>query len=162
MASQNKLLGSGEVFNDGKSDHTHETGTRKLAWRYHETCREGRLLKTQEAIDEADANGWVDTPGKIFKLPGHERVYEDYQAYLKKKAEPPKPPELTPEQIEEARIADELKAANDAAEEKRLDDIKKALEPPERFICDICDKEFTGERAKQALRMHKMSAHKVK
>ena len=161
MPSHNILLGSGPVTEEPKVE-SHHGGTPAIAWRYHESCPEGRLLKTAEDIAKYDALGWVNTPGKIFLLPGHEQVYADYQASLVKKTEAAPPsenavPELTPEQIEDARKADELLKANQDLEAKRL----KGLEPAERFICDVegCGKEF--EKA-QGLRMHKMSAHKIK
>ena len=162
MPSHNILLGSGPVTEEPKVE-SHHGGTPAIAWRYHESCPEGKLLKTAEDIAKYDALGWVNTPGKIFLLPGHEQVYADYQASLLKKKEPDVAvsptsiPELTEEQIADAKKADELKAANDALEANRL----KTLAGPELFKCDVegCGKEF--EKA-QGLRMHKMSAHKIK
>lgn len=159
MASHNTLLGMGPRQEATPVDS--HVGTPMRAWRYHKDCREGRLLTTKEAIEKADAEGWVDNPGKIFRLPGLESVYDEYNKVkpldisLDNIAGPA--PELTAAQIEDAKKADALKAENDRIEAKRLEDEAKAKLPPVQHICEECGKEFEKP---QALRMHKMSAHK--
>jgi len=78
MPSKNKLLGSGVLLQEqGIVGHTEPTFLRTPAWRYHKDCPQGKVCKTDKELDEADATGWKDHPGKVTKLPGHEYLFEE-------------------------------------------------------------------------------------
>lgn len=85
MASKNRLLGSGKPVEEVEEIEKVEESSavepsapvRLPAWRYHKTCREGVLVQTQAELEKYKAeDGWTDHPGKIFRLPGHEHLYE--------------------------------------------------------------------------------------
>jgi hypothetical protein len=81
MASRNQLLGSGKIEVEeetGKITIAQSSDPTGLpAWRFHKDCREGVLVKTALELAKLEAaGGWVDHPGKIFLLPGHEHLYE--------------------------------------------------------------------------------------
>lgn len=75
MAAKNKLLGSGKI-EEIEEEITVKTFVKVPAWRYHENCPEGKVFKTDDALTEADANGWKDHPGKVQSLPGFEKMFE--------------------------------------------------------------------------------------
>jgi hypothetical protein len=78
MASNNQLLGSGkpEVVVEAPLASQEKTP----AWRFHITCPEGILVKTDKQLDELDKADWKDHPGKVRLLPGHEKIWETEQA----------------------------------------------------------------------------------
>jgi hypothetical protein len=74
MTSHNKLLGMGIV--DIPEIGTHlPSNERAPAWRYHGSCTKGKIVLTDSELDKLDADGWVDHPGKLSKLPGLEKFY---------------------------------------------------------------------------------------
>jgi hypothetical protein len=50
---------------------------RAPAWRFHESCIDGKVVLTDEELDRLDGMGWKDHPGKVRLLPGHEKVWEE-------------------------------------------------------------------------------------
>ena len=78
MVSKNKLLGSGVDYESLAKQLPRNDEVQKIApaWRFHKTCPEGRVIKTDKAIKELDKAGWVDHPGKVRKLPGHENMFK--------------------------------------------------------------------------------------
>lgn len=75
MASKNKLLGSGKIEEE-VPEIKEVPQVKAPAWRYHESCPEGKIFKTDEALVKADQDGWVDHPGKVRKLAGHEHLFD--------------------------------------------------------------------------------------
>ncbi len=125
MISQNVLLGSGippEITSNIEEELPENLRT--PAWRFHPDHPD-RICKTDAELDKLDAEGWVDKPGKARRLPGHEKIYDDYMA---SKIE--KPPEiiLPREKTEDEIRADILKAESDRVEENRLETERKAEE----------------------------------
>ena len=77
MASQNQLLGSGILYQEPTASHIEPTFLRAPAWRYHKDCPQGKVCKTDEELDKADAAGWKDYPGKVTRLPAFESLFEE-------------------------------------------------------------------------------------
>ena len=75
MASKNVLLGSGKV-EEVEAEVVVKKPVKAPAWRYHESCPKGKIFKTDEALEAADAAGWKDHPGKVQSLPGFEKMFE--------------------------------------------------------------------------------------
>ena len=77
MASRNQLIG----FSAGADEETEEVKpeVQKLApaWRFHEICPKGKVVKTDKELAELDAAGWKDHPGKIKLLVGHEKIWQE-------------------------------------------------------------------------------------
>jgi hypothetical protein len=80
MASNNKLLGSGKVEIDIEPALIPQQFA--PAFRYSQDCPEGILVKTDKQLEELDAAGWKDHPGKVQLLPGFKDVWEAEQAKL--------------------------------------------------------------------------------
>lgn len=175
MASQNILLGAGLSEIQPIVEHKKREQQRTPAWRYHKDCPSGKLIKYDDELDEADANNWVDHPGKVTRLPGFEKMYDnfhDISSITKKENMSINQVNsncptvkindghatLTSEQIEEAKKADALKKASDLIEQKRLEKDEKAknLSSPIEYQCPICPKKFPTIRA---LNMHGLGAH---
>ena len=78
MASNNQLLGSGINYVALARTVPRQDEVQKLtpAWRYHKDCPQGLVVKTDAALEKLDADGWVDHPGKVSPLPGHEDLFE--------------------------------------------------------------------------------------
>lgn len=172
MPSENVLLGSGIIYAPPSGGHDPVVNKRAPAWRFHADYPEGKVCKTDRELDQADAEGWLDHPGKVRSLPGHEKVWEAQQASERAKAEPPPPqgevaePIKTDDQIR----ADILKAESDKVEAKRLKDEQKteakrlaeyeeAKVPVGDHLCTLCGKTFKTEKA---LNMHGIGAHRNK
>ena len=159
MVSQNILLGSG-VPEPKPSVHIEPKHERTPAWRFHRDFPEGKLCKTDEELDQADAGGWLDHPGKVRLLPGHEKVWE-----VQKLLEADSPDEIKeegmvePVKSEDAIKADILKAESDKIEAKRLKEYEEAKNPQGPRLCTLCGKEFKSIRA---LNMHGIATHKNK
>ena len=73
MASNNKLLGSN--WPEKEAETVKEVQQRAPAWRYHKDCPAGKVVKTDVELDKLDAEGWVDHPGKVRLLIGHEDLF---------------------------------------------------------------------------------------
>jgi DNA repair exonuclease SbcCD ATPase subunit len=158
MASKNSLLGSG-MHEPTPAPFGHGLiNVRAPAWRFHTTlCPKGKIVQFDAELDKLDAEGWVDHIGKTKRLPGLERIWDNYQASLKQAEEETPVPVVPVERIltEDEITANELKAESDRLEAKRLADLEKAQAGPPK--CPICSKEFDTERAMLA---HKRLAHK--
>jgi hypothetical protein len=80
MASKNQLLGSGKIEVDeetGKVTVVQFPSLGLPAWRYHKNCPSGIVVKTEVELARLEVEGgWVDHPGKVSLLPGHENMYE--------------------------------------------------------------------------------------
>jgi hypothetical protein len=80
MVSKNQLLGSGKIEVDevtGKVTIVQSPSLGLPAWRYHKNCSGGVVVKTEVELARLEAEGgWVDHPGKVSLLPGHENMYE--------------------------------------------------------------------------------------
>jgi hypothetical protein len=74
MPSNNRLLGSTRL--EVKEEVRESVSTRVPVWRYHESCLKGIVVKTEKELNRLDKEGWVDHPGKIALLPGHEKLFE--------------------------------------------------------------------------------------
>jgi len=161
MSPENTLLGSGippVPFVD-----VHPTGIhlRSPAWRYHQNCPDGMILKTDEEVDQADADGWLDHPGKVRLLEGHEKIWEDYQKSLhpSQDDEPkvkmwPMSEEVGSVQVtirpevktEDQIAADALKAESDRIETKRLEAEQKEKEKKQKADKKEEEKRLEDER----------------
>lgn len=75
MASENVLLGSGKPVKVVREEKS--VPAKLPTWRYHKTCPEGVVVKTETKLAELDAAGWVDHPGKVRKLPGFEHLFQE-------------------------------------------------------------------------------------
>jgi len=168
MASENILLGSGVPEQKPINKHIEPTNLRSPAWRYHRDFPEGKLCKTDEEVDKANADGWLDHPGKVRLLPGHEKVWEAQKKLEAGKTDEVQEEILTAEPIksEDAIRADILKTESDKFEAKRLEveakllsNYEEAKSPPGPRLCTLCGKEFSSLRA---LNMHGIGAHKNK
>lgn len=97
---------------------------RAPAWRFHRDFPD-RLCKTDAELDQLDAEGWVDKPGKARRLPGHEKMFDQYNAVKEEKfPEIVEPREKTEDEIK----AEILKAESDKVEANRLEAERKAEE----------------------------------
>jgi len=76
MASDNQLLGSGKPAGTVEE---RVVSRQPIAWRFHKDCPQGKLVYTKEELEKLDKADWKDHPGKVQKLPGHEKVWEDEQ-----------------------------------------------------------------------------------
>ena len=172
MAAQNILLGSGLPIIPDVEGYKPPVNQRAPAWRYHRDLPEGKVCKTDEELDQADADGWLDHPGKVRLLIGHEKVWEAQKKLEADKIDEVQEKILTAEPIksEDTIRADILKIESDKVEAKRLEDEKKVEEkrlveykeaksPPGPRLCTLCGKEFSSLRA---LNMHGIGAHKNK
>lgn len=74
MASKNKLILGPEIVEE---EQIQPVQAKAPAWRYHSSCREGKVFKTDEALAAADKAGWKDHPGKVSLLPGHEKLFQE-------------------------------------------------------------------------------------
>ena len=170
MPSQNRLLGSGVPEENPIAKHVEPTNLKAPAWRFHKDFPEGRLCKTDVDLDKLDAEGWLDHPGKVRLLPGHEKVWEAYQKSLEVAKTDEVKEEVVVESVktEDQIRADALKAESDRIEAKRLEDEQKAeakrladyeasKNPPGPRLCTLCGKEFTSLKA---LNMHGIAAHR--
>lgn len=129
MPSQNVLLGSGVQEEKPITEHIETTHLRTPAWRFHKDFP-NRLCKTDAELDKLDAEGWLDHPGKVRLLPGHEKVWEAYQKSLEvgKVSEVKEEVVVEAVKTEDQIRADALKAESDKVEARRLDDERKAEE----------------------------------
>lgn len=73
MASKNRLINGPVVAEDAEEVVVSQSAP---AWRYHESCPGGKVCKTDKELQEADAAGWQDHPGKVALLPGFEKLFE--------------------------------------------------------------------------------------
>jgi len=130
MPSQNRLLGSGIPEQGLVDKHIEPVNLRAPAWRFHKDHPEGKLCKTDAELDKLDAEGWLDHPGKVRLLPGHEKVWEAYQKSLEVVKADEVKEEVVVELVktEDQIRADDLKAESDKVEAKRLEDERKAEE----------------------------------
>lgn len=174
MASQNVLLGSGIPVLQPIA-HKERNQKRTPAWRYHKDCPKGTLIRYDEELDKVDAAGWVDHPGKVARLPGLEKIYDDFHNKPPSTSSSDKTlkecspqvfnenlkitPVLTSEQLEDMRKAEALKAASDLVEKKRMEEYEKAQNPPAEYQCLVCPKKFPTIKA---LNMHGLGAHRNK
>jgi len=129
MPLQNRLLGSGVPEQESTDKHIEPTNLRAPRWRFHKDFP-NRLCKTDAELDKLDAEGWLDHPGKVRLLPGHEKVWEAYQKSLEvvKADEVKKEVVVETVKSEDQIRADILKAESDKVETKRLEDEKKTEE----------------------------------
>ena len=86
MASQNSLLGSGKQEETLKE--VVQMSGRVPVLMYNESHMDGILVKDDKKLDEFIKEGWLDHPGKVKRLKGHEKVYDAYQKTLKDTEEP--------------------------------------------------------------------------
>lgn len=172
MASQNVLLSRSSLRNEEqfKGNPIPEATNKKTpVWRYHKDCPQGKVFKRDDDLAKAEAEGgWVDHPGKITRLVGHEKTFDLYNETGGRGDNTVEILEIKfrePEVInpEDAIRAKELKEASDLIEKNRLEAEEKAKNPPkpEVFECEHpgCGKKFLKAKA---LRMHTMAAHKIK
>jgi|SRR3989338_6041702 len=174
MASQNILLSPGGNTPQPIVEHKEPEHKRTPVWRYHKDCPQGKVINYDDELDKANATGWVDHPGKVTRLPGLEKIYDDFHVppptpagdcLFKKndsyifKENLKIPTVLTTEQLENAKKAEALKIASDLVEKKRLEEYEKAKNPlpPAEYQCLICPKKFLSLRA---LKMHGLGAHR--
>jgi len=129
MQSQNILLGSGVPEQKLVTGHIEPTHLKTPAWRFHKDFPD-KLCKTDVEVDQADAEGWLDQPGKARLLPGHEKVWEAYQKSLEVVKANEVKEEVVAESIksEDQIKADALKAESDKVEAKRLEAERKGEE----------------------------------
>ena len=129
MVSGNILLGSGVPEEKPIVKHIEPTHLKAPAWRFHKDFP-NRLCKTDAELDKLDAEGWLDHPGKVRLLPGHEKVWEAYQKSLETIKIDEVKEEVVVESVktEDQIRADALKAESDKVEAKRLEDIRKVEE----------------------------------
>ena len=129
MVSQNRLLGSGIPEGEPIAEHIEPTYLRAPAWRFHKDFPD-KLCKTDAELDKLDAEGWLDHPGKVRLLPGHEKVWEAYQKSLEvgKVDEVKEDVVVEPVKTEDQIRADALKAESDKVEANRLEGERKAEE----------------------------------
>jgi len=138
MPSENILLGSGIVPIE---EHKAVVNKRAPAWRFHISCPEGKVCKTDAELDQADKEGWVDHPGKVRLLPGHEKVWEAYQKSIGA--------------IKSAEIVSETKNEIDLEAERKA--YEEAKVPKGLSLCTLCGKTFSSEKA---LNMHGIAVHR--
>lgn len=75
MASKNKLLGSGKVEQEEIIKVEAETVSPVLpTWRYSKDGQ-AKIVKTVADLEKLEKEGWVDHPGKVKLLPGHEKLF---------------------------------------------------------------------------------------
>lgn len=78
MASKNRLLGL-QYENSESVKNSFEEELVEFsevpAWRYSKDCPDGVIVRTKEKLKELEAVGWVDHPGKVRLLPGHEKMF---------------------------------------------------------------------------------------
>lgn len=149
MASQNILLGSGLPQIPQIPGHKERTQNKTPVFRYHKDCPGGKVINYDDELEKL-GQGWVDHPGKIRRLPGHEKLYDDFNKINK-------PIEKPTVVSEDAIKAEMLKAESDKYEKKRLEDLEKLSKPS--HVCLVCGKVFKSERA---LNMHGIGAHRNK
>lgn len=181
---QNVLLGSGIIPEPVLKGHINVVNLRTPAWRFHKDFPEGKICKTDAELDQLDTEGWLDHPGKVRLLPGHEKVWEAQK--LLETGEVGKPDEVKEEVVveyvksEDAIKADILKAESDKVEanrleserkteEKRLKEEEKCLEaeekityedaknPPGPRLCTLCGMTFNSLKGlnDHGMRMHR-------
>jgi hypothetical protein len=120
------------------------------AWRWHTSCPNGKIIKTDIELDKLEKEGWVNHPKNIGK---------QYIPPVIKSIEPVKSV-LTSEMIEDAKIAEKLKAESDAIKAKEdKDKLTKAALDKHATVCPLCDKSFDSA---QGLRLHMTKMHRGK
>jgi len=161
MSSQNVLLGSGTPEQKPIIKHVESTNLRAPRWRFHKDFPD-RLCKTDAELDKLDAEGWLDHPGKVRLLPGHEKVWEAYQKSLEvaKADEVKEEVVIEPVKTEDQIRADILKAESDKVEAKRLSDIQKAEEKRLQDERKIEEKRLKNEREEEERRQKEYEAAK--
>jgi len=161
MVSQNRLLGSGIPEGEPIAEHIEPTYLRAPAWRFHKDFPD-KLCKTDAELDKLDAEGWLDHPGKVRLLPGHEKVWEAYQKSLETgKTDEVKEEILIDSVKSEDQIrADALKAESDKVEAKRLEDIRKAEEKRLKDERREEEKRLEDEKKAEAKRLAEYEAAK--
>lgn len=172
--SSNELLGSGLSREISISNHKEIEHKRTPTFRYHKDCIHGKLVKYDEELEVLEKQGWVDHPGKACRLPGHEKIYDEFQEKQNKRLIITEIPVKVTEVKAEIQIykspdsikADKLKADSDLIEKERLEKELKSnlvfgdgLNPGPPCTCLICGKVF--ESLKQ-LNMHGIGAHRNK
>jgi len=129
MQPQNILLGSGVPEKKLVTGHIEPTHLKTPAWRFHKDFPEGKLCKTDKELDQLDAEGWLDHPGKVRLLPGHEKVWEKQKLLETGKTdEVQEIISIETVKSEDAIRADILKAESDKVEANRLETERKIEE----------------------------------
>ncbi len=77
MPSNNELLRFGKSQSNEEVKKDIPVSTRVPVWRYHTSCPGGIVVKEEKELDRLDKEGWVDHPGKVSILPGHEHLWTD-------------------------------------------------------------------------------------
>ncbi|QGH73448.1 MAG: optineurin-like protein [Podoviridae sp. cty5g4] len=127
-------------------------------WRYH-TQHGAKLLSYDDELEKL-GDGWVDHPGKLKKLPGHEKLYETYinpivaKKVLLESGFLIKTDEEKQQEERDAEDALALKLKNEENERAKI-----ARETPVVYSCPLCDAKFSKERQ---LHMHKITKHRDK
>lgn len=76
MVSQNNLLGSGKVYVE---EPVEKKTNRVPCLMYHKDLSPmGKVVKNEFELDALIDAGWVDHRGKIFRLPGFEKLYDEF------------------------------------------------------------------------------------
>lgn len=74
MASNNNLLGSGKPVVEVKESVVTSVLPK---WMYHKDFPEGKIVRTEDELEELEVTGWEDHPGKVRLLPGHEKLFKE-------------------------------------------------------------------------------------
>lgn len=135
MASKNNLLGSGVPEQDIVPLHRERTQKKTPCWRFHKDYPD-KLVKFDDELEALEKQGgWVDEPGKARRLPGHEKIYDEYH-------NPPAQPVQVVDVPRETTCEN-----NNYVETKRL------------FYCLVCGKSF---KSAHRLSTHAIVKHRDK
>lgn len=83
MASKNRLLGSGIEY--GEEEKKTIAAFDVPCFMYSESNLSGILVKTTAQLKTLKEQGYVDHPGKCARLPGHEKLYDEFHKEPEKK-----------------------------------------------------------------------------
>lgn len=156
----NNLLLTNNVKRETTPVVLHRVRTNKLTpcWRYHKELG-SKLLKYDDELDWL-GDGWVDHPGKLSRLPGHEKLYDitNNPVYAKQKVS-----ELTYLVKTNEEIEQQSKDAEDAAALKLKTEAavrdKEIRANPIVHACPDCEQKFDNPRR---LHMHRVGKHKYR
>ena len=155
--SNNKLLSVGSVMPEvvPVGAHRERTNKRTPCLRYHKEL--GSKLCSHDDVLDGLGEGWVDHPGKLRRLPGHEKLYDAYIAGEPKKVITGEEFLVVTDEVKQQRTKDEADA--NVLKLKNENAIKQAAVYAASLIhqCPSCELKFD---TKQKLYFHKLKAHK--
>jgi hypothetical protein len=76
MASNNQLLGSGKPVEEPIITEEKNKSSFERSWLYHSTCREGKLIETEDEYNKLLKEGWRDRLDKVVLIAGREEFFE--------------------------------------------------------------------------------------